>query len=98
MLTCYLKHNDDIISLRYFSFLYSYERTVYDVCQVIHHAKLEDKDLRPVTQVLYFAEEFPEYKILELDKEIFKCLKESDKYVLVFLKLCSVKFVIPILY
>ncbi|XP_014282167.1 sister chromatid cohesion protein DCC1 isoform X1 [Halyomorpha halys] len=60
----------------------SYERTINDVCQVIHHAKLEEKDLRPLTQVLYFSEEFPEYKILELDKELFKCLKESDKLVL----------------
>lgn len=58
-----------------------YVRKVEDVSQVILHAKLEEKDLRPLTQVLYFDDDFPEYKILELDKELFSCLKEGDKLV-----------------
>lgn len=46
---------------------------------VIKHAKLEDADLRPLTQVIYFADKFENYRLLELNSSVMGALQENQR-------------------
>jgi hypothetical protein len=67
------------------TFCFSYCRTVEDVQTVIHHAKLSDSDLQPLTQVLYFApgtEVQEKYKFMELDPTLLNNLQKGQRYLM----------------
>lgn len=61
-------------------------RTVEDVKKLIHHAKLTEGELLPVTQTLEFTPDFGEDRdstvLLELDAKLFETLKEGESGVL----------------
>jgi hypothetical protein len=64
---------------------YSYCRTVEDVQTVIQHAKLSDRDLHPLTQVLSFVpttEVQEKYKFLELDSTLLNILQKGQRYLI----------------
>uniref|UniRef100_A0A1B6DB07 Sister chromatid cohesion protein DCC1 n=1 Tax=Clastoptera arizonana TaxID=38151 RepID=A0A1B6DB07_9HEMI len=58
-----------------------YDRSVEDVKTVIKHAKLEDVELKPLTQVLYFANTFEDFKLLELDPLVMNAFQEGQRVV-----------------
>ncbi|KAK9511157.1 hypothetical protein O3M35_005770 [Rhynocoris fuscipes] len=55
----------------------SYQRTIEDVEVVISHAKLDVNELRPLSQVIYFAKKVENYKFLELDPDVHGSLNEG---------------------
>ncbi|XP_063586994.1 sister chromatid cohesion protein DCC1-like [Penaeus indicus] len=61
-------------------------RTVEDVKKLIHHAKLTEDELLPVTQTLEFTADFGEDRdtmvLLELDTKLLDTLKEGESAVL----------------
>lgn len=61
-------------------------RNVEDVKKLIHHAKLTDDELLPVTQTLEFTKEFGEdsskTRLLEADSSLLDMLKEGERLVL----------------
>uniref|UniRef100_A0A1B6F2G2 Sister chromatid cohesion protein DCC1 n=1 Tax=Cuerna arida TaxID=1464854 RepID=A0A1B6F2G2_9HEMI len=59
----------------------SYVRTPEDVKVMIKHAKLEEKDLKPVTQAIYFTSRTEDYKLLEMNPLVISALKEGQKVV-----------------
>lgn len=63
--------------------IFSYIRTVEDVCKIIHHAKLNENTLAPVSQAIYFSDTKKEYKLLELDNELLSKLEAGVEYVVV---------------
>lgn len=63
----------------------SYERTINEIRTVIHHAKLEENELLPVTQILNFAsrsEAVENYRLFQLDTKLLNVLEEGDSLVL----------------
>ncbi|XP_049789210.1 sister chromatid cohesion protein DCC1 isoform X2 [Schistocerca nitens] len=62
-----------------------YERTIDEIRTVIHHAKLEESELLPVTQILNFAsrsEAVENYRLFQLDTKLLNTLEEGDSLVL----------------
>uniref|UniRef100_A0A1B6HDZ0 Sister chromatid cohesion protein DCC1 n=1 Tax=Homalodisca liturata TaxID=320908 RepID=A0A1B6HDZ0_9HEMI len=60
----------------------SYVRTPEDVKVMIKHAKLEEKDIKPITQAIYFTSRTEEdYKLLEINPLVISALKEGQKVV-----------------
>ncbi|XP_046384784.1 sister chromatid cohesion protein DCC1 [Ischnura elegans] len=59
-------------------------RELEDVSSVIALAKLDEKDLKPVSQALFFVEDDEEsdFKILELNKELLECVQEGKSLVI----------------
>ncbi|XP_071531976.1 sister chromatid cohesion protein DCC1 isoform X2 [Panulirus ornatus] len=57
-------------------------RTVEDVKKLVHHAKLVEDELHPITQVLEFTPDFgcdgKEIVLLELDAKVLETLKEDS--------------------
>lgn len=58
----------------------SYTRTREDVSKIIHHAKLDDSTLLPVTQAIYFGDDNNELKLMELDDHLLNALKSGTRY------------------
>ncbi|XP_065211120.1 sister chromatid cohesion protein DCC1 [Planococcus citri] len=54
-----------------------YIRTVEDVTKIIHHAKLNEKTLAPISQAIYFSGDTKQYRLLELDNELLSKLKNG---------------------
>ncbi|XP_054275596.1 sister chromatid cohesion protein DCC1 isoform X2 [Macrosteles quadrilineatus] len=48
---------------------------------MIKHAKLEEEDLKPLSQAIYFSSKFDEYKLLELNSQILSSLTEGQRVV-----------------
>lgn len=46
---------------------------------MIKHAKLEEEDLKPLSQAIYFSSKFDEYKLLELNSQILSSLTEGQR-------------------
>nr|XP_045599030.1 sister chromatid cohesion protein DCC1-like isoform X2 [Procambarus clarkii] len=61
-------------------------RTLEDVKKLIHHAKLTEDELLPVTQMLEFTEDFgldsSETVLMEVDQTLLETIKKDDKFVL----------------
>ncbi|KAG8332275.1 Sister chromatid cohesion protein DCC1 [Homalodisca vitripennis] len=61
---------------------FCYVRTPEDVKVMIKHAKLEEKDIKPITQAIYFTNRTEEdYKLLEINPLVISALKEGQKVV-----------------
>ncbi|KAK4315020.1 hypothetical protein Pmani_013724 [Petrolisthes manimaculis] len=62
------------------------ERTVEDVQKLIHHAKLTEDELLPVTQTLEFSPEYGEASqemvMMEVDPTLLSTMKQGDSIVL----------------
>lgn len=58
-----------------------YDRTLNDVKTVITHAKLEEDDLHPVSQNLYFGTRFENFKFLELNNTVLEHLEVGQRVV-----------------
>ncbi|GLH06784.1 Sister chromatid cohesion protein DCC1 [Gryllus bimaculatus] len=66
-----------------------YIRTIEESQVVINHAKIDESDLKSITQPLYFSEhadEFEKYKFIEIDPTLLNVLQEGEK-----LKFCGLK-------
>lgn len=46
---------------------------------MIKHAKLEEEDLKHVTQTIYFSGKSEEYRLLELNSTVISSLKEGER-------------------
>lgn len=46
---------------------------------MITHAKLEESDLLPLTQAIYFTGKPEEYKLMELNPLVLSSLQEGQK-------------------
>lgn len=68
-----------LICFKYFTIIYSYVRNTEDVKVMIKHAKLEETDLNPLTQAIYFSSKCEEYKLLELNSSLLNSLREGQK-------------------
>lgn len=57
-------------------------RTDQDIDKFLEQAKLDSADLRPLVQPLWFAEEqHGSLRLLEVDKDLLKVLKEGERYI-----------------
>lgn len=56
-----------------------YFRKLEEVEEFIEHAKLKNDDISPESQVLYFADVFEDYKLLELNSDVLGALKENQQ-------------------
>ena len=60
----------------------TFNRTVEDVKILIHHAKLTEEELMPVTQTLEFSDDYGELNdvcLMQLNPDLSNILKKGDK-------------------
>lgn len=63
----------------FFTCVFSYVRTPEDVKIMIKHAKLEEEDLKSLTQTIYFSNKSEEYRLLEMNSSVIGSLQEGER-------------------